>query len=103
MTRELKLVQHMNLQRPETAAKGDLLLRGDALVAKHQHVVIEVRAVNAREVLCGKRLAQIEAQYFGAYRAVEWANFDGLRDGGAGTGLAGNGGVGSNRHTELFV
>src|SRR5271163_4401776 len=66
ISRQLELVQHMDLQRAKAAAKGDLLVRRDALVAKHQYVVIEVRAMNAREILVNKRLIQIEAQDFRA-------------------------------------
>jgi hypothetical protein len=105
--RQLKLVQHVDLQRPEAAAKGDLLVRCDALIAKHQYVVIEVRAMNAREIFVGKRLAQIEPEDFGAHWAVEGTDFDALRGSRAGmgglSGLGGNSGVGSNRHTKLFV
>jgi hypothetical protein len=94
----------VDLQRPEAAAKGDLLIGRDALVAKHQYVVIEVSAVNAREVLGGERLIQVETQHFGAHRAVESTNFNALRGSRAGMrGRGGNGGVGSNGHSKLFV
>jgi hypothetical protein len=107
ISRQLELVQHMDLQRAKAAAKGDLLVRRDALVAKHQYVVIEVRAMNAREILVNKRLIQIEAQDFRAHGAVEGTDFDAVRGSRAGmeglSGLSGNSGVGSNRHTKLFV
>jgi hypothetical protein len=107
ISRQLKLVQHMDLQRTKAAAKGDLLLGGDALVAKHQYVVIEMRAMNAREILIAKRLIQVEPQHFGTHGAVEGTNFDALRRSRAGTGgwsgLGGDSGVGSDRHTKLFV
>jgi len=66
-----ELAQHVTLQRAEAAAECNVLVGRDALVAKHQHVVVEVRAVDAGEVVIGKRLGQIEADHFGAERRVE--------------------------------
>jgi hypothetical protein len=107
MSGELKLVQHVDLQRPEAAAKRDLLLGRDALFAKHQHVVIEVRSMNTREVVGGERPVQIEAEHFGADGAVEGTNLDGLQSGDsrhvAYGKVRGYSGVGSNRHMKLFV
>jgi hypothetical protein len=91
-------VQHVDLQRTEAAAEGNLLLRRDALVAKHQYVVVEVRAMNARKIFGSQRLAQIEPEDFGAHRAVEGPNFNGLGNG----VVRGHSAVGSNRHTKLF-
>jgi hypothetical protein len=108
IVRQLELMQHMNLQRTEAAAEGDLLIRRDALVAKHQHVMIQMRAVNARKSSWLKRLAQIEAEHFGTERAVESANFDGLTGNGAvargphGSRWAAVGSKGC-RHRKLFV
>jgi hypothetical protein len=43
-----------------------LLVGRDALVAEHDHVMIEVSAMDALEVFVGKRLAQVEACHFSA-------------------------------------
>jgi hypothetical protein len=63
---QLELTQHVDLQRPETAAEADLLVGRDALVAKHDHVMIQVSAMNALEIIVGKRLAQVKTGYFSA-------------------------------------
>jgi hypothetical protein len=47
---QLELVQHVDLERAEAAAEIDVLGGRDLLVAEHQHVVIEVRAVDAHSV-----------------------------------------------------
>lgn len=39
---EQELLQHMDLQLTEAPAEGDLLRRGDALFAEHQHMVVQV-------------------------------------------------------------
>ncbi|MNN71915.1 hypothetical protein D3C81_1879020 [compost metagenome] len=46
MTRQLELMQHMNLQRAETTAEINLLRRGDLLIAKYQQVVIQMCLVH---------------------------------------------------------
>ena len=46
-----ELFEHMDLQHAETAAEGDLLFGGDALVAEHDDVMVQVCAVDAGEVL----------------------------------------------------
>ncbi len=51
LARQQKLMQHMDLRRPEAAAECDLLRRRDALVAEHDHVVVEVGALDSREVV----------------------------------------------------
>lgn len=61
----------MDLQRPEAAAEGHLLARRDALVAKHQHVMVEMGAVQFGEVVIVERIGCIEADHFGAERRVE--------------------------------
>mmetsp|Transcript_5852 Transcript_5852/g.22971 ORF Transcript_5852/g.22971 Transcript_5852/m.22971 type:complete len:729 (-) Transcript_5852:815-3001(-) len=72
-----ELVQHMDLQRPEAAAEVDLLLRRDALVAEHQHMVVEMGAVNTAEVVVGQRLAEVQPQHLGGEAAGEGADRDG--------------------------
>ncbi|MNS07339.1 hypothetical protein D3C72_387800 [compost metagenome] len=78
MVRQQKLLEHMDLQHAKSAAEIDLLLRGYALVAEHHHVMIQVRAVNAGEVLIIDRTGQIETDDLGAYRAVERADVEKL-------------------------
>ena len=58
VARELEVLEHVDLQRPEQAAEIDVLARRDALVAEHQHVVVQVRAVDAGEVLAAQRARQ---------------------------------------------
>src|SRR5579872_1989424 len=102
ITRQLELMQHVNLQRAEAATEGNLLIRRNALIAKHQHVMIQMRAVNACEILLAQRLAEIETQNFSADGAVERANFDAPGLIGMTSG-AGGGGCNSSRHRKLFV
>lgn len=56
VTLQTEFALHMNLQRPEAAAEGDLLRRRDALVAKDQHHMLPVRAQDAVEVRIAQRL-----------------------------------------------
>jgi len=78
MVLQLELVQHVDLQRPEAAAEGDLLRWLDALVAKHQHVVVQVRSVDGREVGIRQRRTEVQADHFGAERgAGESADIEG--------------------------
>ena len=74
-----ELLEHMDLQHAESTAEGDLLLRGDALVAKHHDVMIQVRAMNAGKVLIVDGSRQVEADDFGADGAAERADVEGLR------------------------
>lgn len=103
---QLEVLQHMDLQRAEAAAEIDVLARGDALVAEHQHVVRKVRAVDAVEVLRAEGPRQIEAHHLGAQRACgagHRADIEGLRRGiiVQGDGRRGNRVVGQNcRHGE---
>jgi hypothetical protein len=56
-----------------------VLLGRDALVAKHNDVMIEMRAMDTLEIFVGEGLAQVEAGYFGARgRTVERGDLDGL-------------------------
>lgn len=104
MIGRLEVLQHMDLQRAEAAAEIDVLARGDALVAEHQHVVRQVRAVDALEVLRADGPRQIEAHHLGAQRAggpLHRADIETLRQGTIvqSDGRRGNGGVGQNcRH-----
>jgi hypothetical protein len=43
-----------------------VLVGRDALVAEHDHVMIEMRAMDALEIVVGKRLAQVETGHFSA-------------------------------------
>ena len=78
MPGQLELLEHMDLQHAETAAEIDLLFGGNALVAEHHHVMIQVRAVDAGEVLVIDRAGQIETDDFGTHRAAERADFEKL-------------------------
>ena len=44
-------MQHMNLQRTKALAERDVLFRGDPLVTEHEHMVIQVRAMDAGEIV----------------------------------------------------
>ena len=63
---QLEIAQHVDLQGAEVAAEVHLLRGRDVLVAKHQHVIIEVRAVQPRKIGRGQRQRQVEADDFGA-------------------------------------
>lgn len=102
MARQLELVQHVNLQRTEAAAEGDLLIRRDALIAEHQHVMVQMRTVNALEIVLAQRPAEIEAEHFRADGAVERANPDVLGRVGKAS-LAGGGRCKGSRHRTLVV
>jgi len=73
-----ELLEHMDLQHAKAATEGDLLVGGDALVAKDHHMVIQVRAVNAGEILVIDRAGQIQADDLGPHAAGEWTNLEGL-------------------------
>ena len=74
MAGQREVAQHVALQRPEAAAERDLLRRRDRHVAEHEHVVVQVRAVDARELGIGQRSRQVESDDFGAARGVERAD-----------------------------
>ncbi len=61
----------MDLQLTEAPAEGDLLRRGDALLAEHQHMVVQVRPVDTAEVLGGQGQPEVEAEHLGAERGIE--------------------------------
>ncbi|MCY1557084.1 hypothetical protein D9M68_938990 [compost metagenome] len=71
-----KLFEHVDLQRAETAAEGDLLLGGDALVTEHQQGVIEMGAMDTGEVFIAQRSGQIQADDLGAHWRIEGANVE---------------------------
>ncbi|MNG94197.1 hypothetical protein D3C79_532020 [compost metagenome] len=79
MAGQQELLEHMDLQFAETATELDVLLRGDALVAEHQDVVVEVGAVNTGEILGFDRFGQVQADDLGAYGTGERTDFKGLR------------------------
>jgi hypothetical protein len=68
---QLELAQHVDLQGTEAAAEIDLLLRRDALLAEHQHVMVEVGVVQALEVAQRQRLRQVQPQHLRAERRIE--------------------------------
>ncbi len=74
-----KLLEHMDLQLAKAAAEGDLLFRADALVTEHQHMVVEVGAMNTGEILGADRPGQVQANELGADGTGERADFEGLR------------------------
>ncbi len=71
MAGQLELVQHVDLQRTKAPAERDLLVRRDALVAEHQHVVVKVRAMDTREIIGGQWLRQVQPDHFGTERRIE--------------------------------
>ena len=57
---------HMHLERAETAAEGDMLLRRQAiLVAEHQHRMLVEGAADRGEIRVVERAGQVEADDFG--------------------------------------
>lgn len=78
MVLQRELVQHVALQRAEAAGEGHLLGGADVLVAEHQHVVVQETAVHAGEIRVAQRLAQVDADDFGAQGRVESADLEGL-------------------------
>ena len=74
---EQELLQHMDLQLTEAPAEGDLLRRGDALLAEHQHMVVQVRPVDTAEVPGGQGQPEVEAEHLGAERSVEGTDLQG--------------------------
>jgi len=79
IARQLELAQHVDLQGAEAAAELNLPGWRDALVAKHQHVVFEVGAVQRGQVAVAERAGQVEADDVGAQRRVEWLDTDSLQ------------------------
>ena len=78
MAAEQELLEHVDLQHAEAAAEVDLLLGGDALVAEHHHVVVQVRAVDARKIASVDRTAQVQADDLGAHGTGKRTNLEGL-------------------------
>ena len=74
---EQELLQHMDLQLTEAPAEGDLLRRGDALLAEHQHMVVQVRPVDTAEVLGGQGQPEVEAEHLGAECGIEGTDLQG--------------------------
>ena len=73
-----KLLEHVDLQRAETAAEGDLLLGRDALVTEYKQGVIEMGAMDTGEVVITERPGQIQADDLGAHGRIEGTNFERL-------------------------
>ncbi len=105
MVLELELVQHMDFERAEAATEFDVLGGSDLLVAEHHDVMVEVRAVDAREVGVVDRPGDVEADDFGADRCVEGAHFEVLCGsfGEKNGSHAANVGAGAPFSNELFV
>ncbi|MNN49255.1 hypothetical protein D3C81_1637700 [compost metagenome] len=61
-----ELLEHVDLQLAEQAAEGDLLLRSDVLVAKHQQAMVQMREVDVGEILRIERAGQIQPDNFRA-------------------------------------
>jgi hypothetical protein len=95
-------MQHMNLQRAKAAAESNLLIRRDALIAEHQHVVIEVSAMNPRKIVLAQGLGEIEPEDLRADGTVESANLEGLGFNGMAI-VAGGSRCNGSRHRKLFV
>ena len=81
MIGQQKLLEHVNLQRAETAAEGDLLLGRDALVTEHQQSVIEMGTMDTSEIDVVQRLGQVQTDDFRPQRGIERANLEGLHRG----------------------
>jgi hypothetical protein len=62
--------------RVRQANKRDLLGRGNVLVTEHQHVMVEMGAMDAREIILAERPGQVKADHFGAERRVEWPDVE---------------------------
>ncbi len=77
MAGQVELLEHMDLQFTEAAAEGDLLLRGDALIAEHHHVMIQVGAMDAGEVFGIERPGQLDAEDLGT-QVTEGTDLEGL-------------------------
>jgi len=71
MLRQMKAVQHMNLQRTKAATEGDMLFRRDALIAQHHQAMFDQGGTDFGNAGVADRLMQIEAVDFGSERAVE--------------------------------
>ena len=70
------LGQGVAADRPEARREGDLLDRGQFLVAEEQHQVIEEGALDALEGPGIQRPGQVEPMDFGAEAAGQGSNFD---------------------------
>jgi hypothetical protein len=66
----------MDFERAEAAAEGNVRFGCDALVAEDQHMVIQMRAVEAREVGGVDGLADVQAEHLGADRRIEAADLE---------------------------
>lgn len=71
MPTQLEIAQHMDLQRAEATTEIDLLRWSDALVAEHQHVIVQMRLMDTRKGVRIQRLRQIQPDHFGAQRGIE--------------------------------
>jgi hypothetical protein len=63
--RWLEALEHMDQQQANNSAEVHLLLRCDALVAEHQYMVLQMRAVDTGEVGGVEGLRQLQPQHLG--------------------------------------
>jgi len=71
-----KLFEYVDLQHAKTATEGNLLFGGDALVAKDHHMVIQVRAMNTREILVIDWPGQVQTDNLRTDAAGQRANLE---------------------------
>jgi len=79
MAGQMELVQHMDHQAAEAAAEIDVLLRRDALVAKHQQVMVQVRLVHTGKIGSCQFTRQVQADDLRAQRTGQGAHVKRLR------------------------
>ncbi|GGJ93955.1 hypothetical protein GCM10009304_20000 [Pseudomonas matsuisoli] len=76
MAGQVELLEYVNLQDAEAAAEFDLLLGRDRLIAKDHDVVIQMRAVNTREIFVVKRAAEVQIENLGSKSSLERTNVE---------------------------
>ena len=98
MALEMKLMQHMDFERAEASAERDVVGWRDLLVAEDEHMVVEMRTVEAREIGVVDGPGNVEPDDFGADRRIETSDVELL-----GKGVA-RGGFGSDQsgHSSHF-
>src|SRR5690606_17711951 len=79
-----ELAQHVDLQLAEAAAEGDVLFRGQVLVAEDHYAVIQMGAMHTGEIGVVERAGQVDADDLGAEHGVQRTDLERL--GGCGGG-----------------
>jgi hypothetical protein len=74
MTGELELPEHVDLERAEAATERHLLFGRDALIPEHQYVVLQVSAMQPREIAVAEWARQVQPEHLGTQRRVERAD-----------------------------